>query len=142
MKKIKFFEDAIAREEAIKMLPKGSEEQNKAYDEFYDSLDGWKCGLLNKYCEAIKRENQFIDFDDCPNSEEVLKLVTELKECGVEQITISSGWSHLPERMWAFCQNGCKIEGMVEINDRSKDWKTGEFPKHPAFLLTVEANKE
>lgn len=137
MEQVMFFEDALKQLEVIRVMEVGSEEQHKAYDEFYDSLSVWKIRLLEKYENAKHNEDQFIDFIDCPDENGIPVLVDCLKECGVRHITISSRWSDTIEKLWAFCQAGCKIEGMVEKN-AGYDWATGERTKQPAFLLCVE----
>ena len=137
MEQVRFFEYAIERLEAIKRMP-NDKTKEQAEDEFYDSLNGWKYELFNKYYDAKCRGNQFIDFDDCPNEKEISSLIDCLKECKVQYITISSGWSSLVEKMWIFCQAGCKLEGMVKINGKSKDWETGKHDTKPAFLLSIE----
>lgn len=141
MEQVKFFEDAIKQIEAIEQMPK-CKAKEQAEDEFYNSLPGWKSTLFNKYYDARNRKNHFIDFDDCPSEKEIASLVACLRECEAQHITVSSGWSSLVERMWAFCQAGCKLEGMVKINCKSKDWETGEYDTQPAFLLSVEEVKE
>lgn len=137
MDKIKLFEDAQKKLEAIDRMAKGAA-RDKAYDKFYNGLRGWKCELFNKYCDAKLRNNEYIDFDDCPSEKEVPAFVGCLKECGISHITISSGWTRMIEKVWALCQGGCKIEGVIEINGRSRDRKTGGYDKVPAFLLLVE----
>ena len=134
MEQIKLFENAVKRIETIKQIP-DDKAKAQAEDEFYDSLDGWKYELFNKYYDAKHRGNQFIDFNDCPSEKDITALVDCLRECGAQHITISSGWSSLVEKMWAFCQAGCKINGMIEINSKFKNWETKCgfcFPKQPA----------
>lgn len=138
MEQIKLFEDLLVKLEAIENMPPGSEEKFKAEDEFYDSLEGWAYELFVKYRDAKSRKNSYIDFDNCPHEREIPALVDCLRACGVQHITVSSHWSSMVEQTWAFCQVGCKIEGMVEINSRGKDGSTGEPKKEPAFLLSVK----
>ena len=130
------FEDALAKLEEYKKV-RDTEEGDKIYDEVYDSLEGYKCELFNKYVAARDRGNEFIDFNDCPCEQDIPSLVECIRECGIDRITISSGWSGLVERMWVFVRCGCRIEGMVEINSFGKNYATGEHEKMPAFLLAV-----
>lgn len=132
------FEDLLVKLETIEKMAAGSEEKFKAEDELYDSLEGWAYDLFIKYRDAKSRKNYFIDFDNCPSENEIPALVDSLRKCGVRHITISSRWSSMIEKMWAFCQAGCKVERMVEINGRRKGWSTGEHSKEPAFLLRVQ----
>lgn len=138
MEQVKLLEDLLEKLEAIEQMASGSEEKAKAEDAFYDSLKGWEYDLLIKYRDAKSRKNCFIDFDNCPGKSEIPALVASLRACGVQHITITSHWSSMIERMWAFCQAGCEIAGMIEINGRRKDWSTGEYDKEPAFLLSIK----
>lgn len=138
LSKTLILEELLLKLEAIENMAAGSEEKYKAEDAFFGSLDGWMYDLLIKYRDAKSRKNSFIDFDNCPGENEIPALVDCLRACGVRYITISSHWSSLIERMWAFCQAGCEIERMIEINGRRKDWSTGEYTKEPAFLLSIE----
>ena len=117
MEEVKFFEDAITTLNAIKQTsPEDLKES--LVKSFYKTLEGWKYNLFNKYYDAKNRQNQYIDFDNCPSAEEIRELVVCMRELEVRYITISSGWSGLVEDMWEFYRVGCSIEGMVEINDR------------------------
>lgn len=138
MEQVKLLEDLLEKLETIEKMASGSEEKAKAEDAFYDSLEGWVYDLLIKYRAAKGRKNRYIDFDNCPSEGEIPALVDCLRRCGVRHITISSRWSSLIVRMWSFCQAGCEIEGMVEINGPRKNWSTGEHDKEPAFLLSVK----
>ncbi len=141
MENIKFFEDANEKLNAIVGMPEG-EAQDKAYAEFWDSLSVVEGRLLAKYCDAKRRNNDYINFDECPGEQEVPAVISCLKECGISHITVSSGWSHMIEGMWVLCQNGCKLERMVEINGRSQRGDDAEFDKVPAFLLSVGGDLE
>ena len=136
MEENNFLEQKMEELKRIKAIPDG-DAREIAEEAFYASFVGWQYELFNKYYDAHLRLNQYIDFQDCPCEEEIPHLVNSLRECGVKHITISSGWSGLVDRMWALCNAGCIIEGMVEINSRDKDWNTGERRKQPAFLLNV-----
>ena len=137
MEKVKFFEDAMEKLNAIKQTTApGSKERNMAEDSFYNNLEGWKYHLFNKYYDAQNRQNQYINFDDCPDTEEIRELVACMRELEVLHITISSGWSGLVEGLWEFYQAGCVVEGMVEINDRYPN-SHGAYDKKPAFLLKI-----
>ena len=136
MKEIKMFEVALARLDEYKKV-KDTEEGDKIYNEVYDSLAGYKCTLFNKYVAAKERGNEFIDLPECPCEDAIPEFVDCIRECGIDRITISSGWSGLVERMWIFVQCGCEIEGMVEVNSFGKNYETGEYEKMPAFLLAM-----
>ena len=136
MKEIKMFEEALTRLEDYRKV-KDTDEGDKIYNEVYNSLEGFSCSLFNKYCVAKERGNEFIDLPECPCEDAIPELVACIRECGIDHITISSGWSGLVERMWVFVQCGCRLEGMLEVNSFDKNFDTGEYKKMPAFLLAV-----
>lgn len=135
MEKVEFFEDAIDELKSIKeTAPRSSKDALE--DTFYNNLESWEYSLFNKYCDAKNRQNQYIDFDNCPSTDKIRELVECMRELEVLHITISSEWSGLVEELWEFCQAGCVIEGMVEINDRYPN-SHGVYDKKPAFLLKI-----
>lgn len=137
METIRFFETAFKRMQEIEQtIPRGVE-QDKAFEEFYGGFEGWEYEFFNKYVDAKNRGNQHIDFGDIPEASEIPAFVDVLRKTGVKHFTVSSGWSGLVDRMWALCSSGCKIEGMVEIQSKHRNWKTKEYGKMPAFLLSV-----
>lgn len=135
MEKVKFFEDALAELNAIKQSAPRSVKETLE-DAFYSKLEGWKYPLFNKYYDAQGRQNQYIDFDNCPSAEEIWEIVACMRKLEVLHITISSEWSDLVGDIWEFCRAGCSIEGMVEINDRYPN-RRGDYDKKPAFLLKI-----
>lgn len=141
MKNINFFEEVNDKLNAIVGMPEG-EAKDKAYAEFWDSLSALEGRLFAKYCDAKRRNNDYINFDECPDEQEAGAIISCLKEYGISRITVSSGWSHMIEGVWALCQNGFELDGMVEINGRSQRGDADEFDKIPAFLLSVSGGSE
>ena len=38
---------------------------------------------------------------------------------------------------WLFVQNGCKLEGMVEINGTYQAFMSDEYERVPAFVFSI-----
>ena len=89
--------------------------------------------------EAAERGNEYIDIHDCLYDQDVAPLLDSLREAGAERITFSSTWSSSAEIGWLFLQNGCKLEGMVEVNgDFRYDFDgNGYFEKRHGYLYSL-----
>ena len=89
------------------------------------------------YREAVECGNEYIDWDALLYGEKVEEFVNELRNCGIEKFTFSSGWSNAIELAWLFTQNGCVLEGFVQINNKYKDTFTNAHEKKPALLFSI-----
>lgn len=88
------------------------------------------------YREMKECGNEHIDLHDAIHDE--LKVLGMLKECGIKSFTFSSGWSSAVETAWIFQQNGCRLEGLIELNGTAKDWRTGEHEKVHGYLFRIQ----
>lgn len=88
------------------------------------------------YREMREAGNKHIDIHDVVHDE--LKLLNTLRECGIESFTFSSGWSSAVESAWIFQQNGCRLQGLIELNGLNKDWTTGEREKVHGYLFSIQ----
>lgn len=87
--------------------------------------------VFDMYIYAWDKGNEYIDIDS--TKRDAMEQLAWMKECGVSKFTFSSTWSSAVEAAWAFCENGCSLEGMVEIN-------AGMNPrdgKKPAYLFCI-----
>lgn len=138
MEQVRIFENSLKRMQDIKKLPT-SDERESAFDKLYDDLPGWKGKLFDKYRDALRRGNQYMDFDDLPDDAELPALVYCLKECRVKHVTVSSRLSSSAARILTLQKRGCVLDGMVEINGKVKNPATGCYEKEPAFLLVIKS---
>jgi len=53
------------------------------------------------------------------------------------EFTISSNFSGLIKTIATFEELGAKLDGIVKINSRFTDWKTGEHESIPAFKMSI-----
>ena len=136
------FKRARELRKAIDVAEKPEEEQaaREAYREFRVELED-KGTAYNRfyraYADAQNRSNACIDFSECIWEKEIPQLVTDLKAYGIEEFTLSSTWSGTVKVAWGFQKNGCILEGMEEISGTSRDFKTGDYEKVPAFKFRI-----
>ena len=64
-------------------------------------------------------------------------LIACMRDNGIDHFTFSSGWSSAVETAWLFQQNGCTLEGLIEINSRHKHFFTGEQEKAHGYLFRL-----
>ncbi|MCD8300211.1 MAG: hypothetical protein LUC41_03445 [Clostridiales bacterium] len=93
--------------------------------------------LFTAYKDAKKRGNEYIDIDWSIWDENVKATIDRLRNFGIERFTFSSGWSSAVETAWLFLQNGCTLEGMAEINDRSTSFGRDELDKKHAYVFSI-----
>lgn len=95
------------------------------------------CRVFRMYETAQDVGNEFINVSEVYEYQDVPSMLKLFKEYGIEQFTFSSGWSSAIKAVWEFTQNGCVLEGMVEVNTIHTKFLSDEHEKVPAFLLRV-----
>lgn len=93
--------------------------------------------LYRLYSEAMGCGNKYIDFHDAIWDRQVEGLIASLRENGIEHFTFSSTWSSAVETAWLFAENGCTLEGLLQINSPHKAFGSEEYEKVPAYLFAV-----
>ena len=93
--------------------------------------------LYDLYEDAHDRGNELIDLNDVVWDDKVEALIASFREYGIERFTFSSGWSSAVETAWLFTQQGCKLEGLVEINGRCKAFMSDDYEKKHGYLFSV-----
>ena len=109
----------------------------KAWGEAVDAKGEGYANIYRLYAEAQERGNEFIDLHDTIWDKNVPVLIASLREHGIEKFTFSSTWSSAVETAWLFTKEGCKLEGLVEINSQHKDIFTGEREKAHGYLFSL-----
>lgn len=87
------------------------------------------------YKEMREVGNEHIDLHDTIRDE--AKMIETLRSLGVESFTFSSGWSSAVESAWIFQQNGCRLEGLIELNSQYKDLE-GNREKAHGYLFSIQ----
>lgn len=93
--------------------------------------------LYHLFAEAQEQGNERIDLHDAIWDSRVKPLIDSLREFGIEEFTFSSTWSSAVETAWLFLQNGCSLQGLIQINGQSNTF-SGEPDKIPAYLFRLQ----
>ena len=88
------------------------------------------------YKEMKEAGNEHIDLHDTIRDE--AKMIETLRSLGVESFTFSSGWSSAVESAWIFQQNGCRLQGLIELNSPHMNWFTGTREKVHGYLFSIQ----
>lgn len=94
--------------------------------------------LYELYADARERGNDYIDLSEIYDYRDEAQLIADMREYGIEAFTFSPSWTQALESAWLFTQNGCTLEGMVEINDRCKVILSDEHEKRHALMFRVQ----
>lgn len=94
------------------------------------------CIVWRAFETAKERGNEYIDFSEVIADSDVRGLLRCLRENGIKRFTFSSTWSSAVLTAWYFTQEGCSLEGMVEINGLEKLFSE-EREKIPGYLFRV-----
>lgn len=93
--------------------------------------------IFKKYKIMKERSNPYIDLNYIGFVENIPSLIDTARKYGVEEFVISDKCGDMPKRIWSFIQNGCTLEGMVEINGTYKDITLRERETIQGFLLRI-----
>ncbi|MCD7837909.1 MAG: hypothetical protein LUG65_03240 [Clostridiales bacterium] len=98
------------------------------------------CTVYRLYAEAQDRGNAYPDLRENIWDRDVKALIDAFREYGINHFTFSSGWTNTVETAWLFLQNGCKLEGMVELyGDPKISFTSGglEYETVRGYLFSV-----
>ena len=93
------------------------------------------CRLFKEYEVSRDSGNEHLDISEVVWDKDVADLITAMRENGIELFTFSSTWSSAVETAWLFQQNGCKLEGLIEINSHFTKWDSDEHEKVYGYLF-------
>ena len=93
--------------------------------------------LYSLYEDAREHGNKYIDIHEVVWDDKVEALIASFREYGIEHFTFSSGWSSAVETAWLFTQQGCRLEGLVEINGCTKAFMSNDYEKKHGYLFSV-----
>ena len=110
---------------------------HKAWGEAIDAKGQDYANLYRLYEEAQERGNELIDISEVVWDNKVEALIASFRAYGIERFTFSSGWSDAVETAWLFTRQGCRLEGLVEINGRCKDFMSDEYEKKHGYLFSI-----
>lgn len=93
--------------------------------------------IYREYRKSRDKGSEVLDLHDVIWEKEVESLVRCMRENGIERFTFSSTWGSAIEIAWLFQENGCRLEGMIQINGDEDFWHEGQYKKAPAYLFKV-----
>ena len=97
--------------------------------------DFWR--VFQMYKNTKERGNEYIDLHDNIWDKDVPTLIERLRKAGIQKFTFSSTWSSTVETAWLFLKNGCKLEGMAEINGTCTAIFSDEYERVPAYVFSI-----
>ena len=112
-----------------------------AYKAVWDELKelgNAACRLFKEYEVSRDSGNDYLDISEVVWDNEAAKLIEAMRQNGIERFTFSSTWSSAVETAWLFQQNGCTLEGLIEINSHFTKWDSDEHEKAHGYLFRVE----
>ena len=90
------------------------------------------------YFSALRNGNDRIDFSGALHESDTEAILADCRRFGITEITVSSTWSGVVERVAAFIDGGWRLDGMVKVKGDSVDYGTGERITVPALLLRYD----
>ncbi len=84
------------------------------------------------YADARDRGNEYIDLNDAIWDEKVPETIERLRHFGIDHFTFSSTWSSAVQTAWLFTENGCSLEGLIQIHGTDPD------DKIPAYVFSIQ----
>lgn len=118
----------------------GMEAARKSYQQLSERIENRGksyARVYRLYEDAVERDNEYIDLYNVIWEKDVAALIQSLRENVVEHFAFSSTWSSAVEIAWLFTQNGCTLEGLVEINGPHTNAFTGEREKVHGYLFAI-----
>ena len=92
--------------------------------------------IYRDYKDSRDRENTTVNFHDVIWDKDVKDLIDCMRANGIDRFTFSSGWSSSVETAWLFIQNGCKVEGMTQVNGNQNYFSVG-YEQLPAYIFSI-----
>lgn len=117
---------------------KAAREAHEAWEKLMNETDKQFKAVYRLYESMKERGNDMIDFDEPYQYRNAAETVAMLREYGFDRFSFSSTWSSAVETAWLFTQNGCRLEGLVEINGRCKAFMSDEYEKKHGYLFSVQ----
>ena len=117
----------------------GREKARAAYHDLLKPLEelGDAAGRFwREYGTSRDNGNELLDISEVVWEKDAESLISCMRNIGIEQFTFSSTWSSAVETAWLFKQNGCELEGLVEISG-SMNFFEGKREKKHGYLFRV-----
>ena len=140
------FEKAYQKEQqaiAAFDAAKNDEEKEKARELHYEAITAIEnfgkiaIHIWREYQSSREHGNLNLDLSEVIWDEQVPEMVACMKANGIERFTYSATYTEAIKTAWLFQQEGCVLEGFVEINSKYTD-AYGNNEKVPALQFRVK----
>ena len=102
-----------------------------------ESLDFYTIHIWREYKNARDCGNSRLNLSEIIWDHQVSEMVACMKANGIERFTFSATYTEAIKTAWLFQQEGCVLEGFVEINSKYTD-AHGDSLKVPALQFRVK----
>ena len=89
------------------------------------------------YIRTQETTNEILDFNDVIWESDVEGIISNCKEFGLNEITISSKFSSLIDILAEFEKQGAKVKGLTEVTSRFIDCRTQELEVLNAIKIEI-----
>lgn len=89
------------------------------------------------YIRTQETTNENLDFEDVIWENDVEGIISNCKEFGLNEITISSKFSSLIDILAEFEKQGAKVKGLTEVTSRFIDCRTQELEVLNAIKIEI-----
>ena len=134
------FEELYCKVQELRKLYNEGEKAQQSCNELKETIKNEENGfkeIWTMYQKAKENKNQYLDLNEVIWDNEVKPIIKILRDNGIEKFTFSSTWTSAVKTAWLFKQNGCTLEGLIEINEGFEDFETREMKKTPAYLFKL-----
>ena len=102
-----------------------------------ESLGEFAVHIWREYENSREHGNLNLDLSEIVWDHQVPEIVACMKANGIASFTFSGTYTEAIRTAWLFQQEGCVLEGLVEINSRYTD-AYGDSLKVPALQFRVK----
>lgn len=116
------------------------EEARKLHNETFGqigNLGEFAVHIWREYQSSREHGNLNLDLCEIVWDHQVPEIVSCMKANGIERFTFSATYTEAIKTAWLFQQEGCVLEGFVEINSKYTD-AYGDSLKVPALQFRVK----
>lgn len=100
-------------------------------------LGNTACRIFRIFKDSKECGNPYLDINDVVWEKDVEELLSCMRDNGIDRFTFSSTWSGAVETAWLFQQNGCRLEGLVEVKSLQWNFATHEYEKRHGYLFSL-----
>ncbi|WGH93910.1 hypothetical protein QDX21_03670 [Auritidibacter ignavus] len=97
--------------------------------------------IVSGYKDTLEAGNELVDLAREVFDHEVPTLLDELRELEITEFTISAPQTNTTTIIWQLVERGARLNGLIQVKSRSKNWTTGQQDLLPAWHLSVNQRR-